>query len=393
MPAQGAVTSPLGNNPSLNPTEAMMQPVSRPQQPSGDPEYGRYLQSLVSQQQPQRGILRDSEGRPVTSSSGEAVRTGDSELPMVKQFVSQEAQKAMQELDPEKVKDKDPAEVQNAALGYTVAKNADKLSQVRDEKGLQDTLKKAFGNEEMWLTLALGFNSMRMRPDAGLAGVIGKRLETIRATKQQNQTISKLAASGNKTYQKVAEYMKMGMKFKDALEAAKSGGMNAEDEQKLRKELADTEAAKNVAQVSIAFDRIKAVADQPSAAGDLALIFNYMKMLDPGSVVRESEFATAQNAAGVPDRIRNIYNNLLKGERLAPEQRGDFISQAGRLYNSAVSQYQPEYERFTGLAKAYGYEPSRIARQYDPFKIPSKSEQVPVGAKVRTLDELRKAAK
>jgi len=33
-----------------------------------------------------------------------------------------------------------------------------------------------------------------------------------------------------------------------------------------------------------------------------------MKILDPGSVVREGEFATAQNSAGIPERIRAKYN-------------------------------------------------------------------------------------
>lgn len=81
------------------------------------------------------------------------------------------------------------------------------------------------------------------------------------------------------------------------------------------------------------FDRIKA--SEKTAAGDLALIFNYMKMLDPGSVVREGEFATAQNTAGVPDRLRNVFNRLLSGERLSPKQRKSFISQAGKLFNTA----------------------------------------------------------
>ena len=37
-----------------------------------------------------------------------------------------------------------------------------------------------------------------------------------------------------------------------------------------------------------------------NAAGDMALIFSYMKMLDPNSTVREGEYATAEAAAGVP---------------------------------------------------------------------------------------------
>ena len=38
----------------------------------------------------------------------------------------------------------------------------------------------------------------------------------------------------------------------------------------------------------------------PDAAGDMALIFSYMKMLDPNSTVREGEYATAQDAGSIP---------------------------------------------------------------------------------------------
>jgi hypothetical protein len=90
-----------------------------------------------------------------------------------------------------------------------------------------------------------------------------------------------------------------------------------EAEAKFRKEYSDQ--TKGYQEVKSAYGRV--LASQETAAGDLALIFNYMKMLDPGSVVREGEFATAQNAAGVPDRIKNLYNNLNRGERLKSSQR------------------------------------------------------------------------
>jgi hypothetical protein len=81
--------------------------------------------------------------------------------------------------------------------------------------------------------------------------------------------------------------------------------------------------------------QLQAIAADPSAAGDISLIFSYMRMLDPLSVVREGEFATAQNAASVPDRVRNAYNKALKGERLNPDQRKDFINTAGKLADTA----------------------------------------------------------
>lgn len=103
-----------------------------------------------------------------------------------------------------------------------------------------------------------------------------------------------------------------------------------EAESKLRKEYNDN--TKVFQEVASAYNRLQA--SEPTAAGDLALIFQFMKMLDPGSVVREGEFANAQNAAGIPTRIQNIYNKLLSGERLSADQRGQFTSQAGKLYEA-----------------------------------------------------------
>ena len=53
-----------------------------------------------------------------------------------------------------------------------------------------------------------------------------------------------------------------------------------------------------------AYGRIHAAKDAPpSGASDIALLYGYMKVLDPGSTVREGEFATASNAGGIPDKI------------------------------------------------------------------------------------------
>jgi hypothetical protein len=89
---------------------------------------------------------------------------------------------------------------------------------------------------------------------------------------------------------------------------------------------------KDLRDVDAAFNKV--VNAPASAAGDMAMIFNYMKLLDPGSTVREGEFATAQNAAGVPDRVWNTYNRILSGERLAPAQREDFSRSAKAAYTS-----------------------------------------------------------
>ena len=97
-----------------------------------------------------------------------------------------------------------------------------------------------------------------------------------------------------------------------------------------------------------------------SAVGDLSLIFGYMKMLDPGSVVREGEFATAQNAAGVPERIINIYNKLITGERLNVSQRNSFKGQAKNLYSSALESEKTVRTGLERIATGYGLNTNNI---------------------------------
>jgi hypothetical protein len=83
------------------------------------------------------------------------------------------------------------------------------------------------------------------------------------------------------------------------------------------------------------FQNLQSIAQKTDAPSDIAFIYSYMKMLDPGSVVREGEFATAQNAAGIPERIRNAYNGAMQGTRLNPQQRAEMLGTAGRLAQQA----------------------------------------------------------
>ena len=129
-----------------------------------------------------------------------------------------------------------------------------------------------------------------------------------------------------------------------------------EMETKFRKEYSDQ--TKGYQEVKSAYGRL--LASEDSAVGDLSLIFGYMKMLDPASVVREGEFATAQNAAGVPERIQNIYNRVASGERLAPSQRQSFKGQAGKLYSTAQKQEAEIRSGIDRIAKGYGLNTDNI---------------------------------
>lgn len=128
----------------------------------------------------------------------------------------------------------------------------------------------------------------------------------------------------------------------------------------LRREFNARPEVKEFREVDNSYRTIQRFVQNPSAAGDISMIFSFMKVLDPTSTVREGEFATAQNAGGVPDSVRNMANRAINGQRLQPNQRQDFLNQARNIragreqrYNQVVSEYGQE-------AQLQGFDPSRI---------------------------------
>ena len=93
-------------------------------------------------------------------------------------------------------------------------------------------------------------------------------------------------------------------------------------------------ATADLKKVDAAFRKIQKAGKVGTPAADMSLIFSYMKILDPGSTVREGEFATAQDTTGIPGKIVNAYNRALAGTRLNDVQRKDFISQAESLFKA-----------------------------------------------------------
>ena len=110
------------------------------------------------------------------------------------------------------------------------------------------------------------------------------------------------------------------------------------------------------------YNKVLASAKDPSAAGDLSLIFAYMKTLDPTSVVREGEFATAQNAGSVPERVVAQYNKVISGERLSQSQREDFVNRAKRLFDAQKKQQDSVNEEYKTRATKYGVPADLVVR-------------------------------
>ena len=108
------------------------------------------------------------------------------------------------------------------------------------------------------------------------------------------------------------------------------------------------------------YEKLLTSSERETAAGDMSMIFTYMKILDPTSVVREGEQATASNAAGVPDRVRNFYNKTITGQKLTTKQRADFVQTGTQLYNTNIKQFDAFKNSFMPSLNEYKIEPNKV---------------------------------
>ena len=139
-------------------------------------------------------------------------------------------------------------------------------------------------------------------------------------------------------------------------------------EQDTRKDYMATPEVKNFGEVRSAYNMIDVGLKEKSPAGDLTAATKFMKLLDPTSVVRETELILAMEATGVVDRAKNYFKRLESGEKLTPSQREDFRNVARQLYKAAESVKLKYDNQYIEIAKSNNLDPSKIVMDYKDNK-------------------------
>ena len=135
------------------------------------------------------------------------------------------------------------------------------------------------------------------------------------------------------------------------LEAARSGKkeLTSKDifdfEKDLRGEY--TDKTKNFHTLQGSYDNMVSSANRANqakegglqGAADMALIFSFMKMLDPNSVVRETEYAAARDTGGLFHTLAALRKKPQTGAILSPEQRAEFVA-LSKEYLKAAQEYE-----------------------------------------------------
>jgi hypothetical protein len=154
-----------------------------------------------------------------------------------------------------------------------------------------------------------------------------------------------------------------------------TGGQKGFDnEMSLKKSFSAEPVYKAFGEMQSAYGQITDSLKAASPAGDLAAATKFMKLLDPGSVVRESELGMAMAASGALDRARNYAELRLSGKKLTPDQRKDFQDLSDKLFTTATTAYNAKRGEFEQMGNAYGLDASRALGA--PAKMPKREIKV-----------------
>ena len=122
---------------------------------------------------------------------------------------------------------------------------------------------------------------------------------------------------------------------------------------------------------NVLFDKAK-----DSAPATLAAATAYMKLLDPGSVVRESELGMALNATGKLDKAANYMKKISKGEVLTEDQIKLFKEATKDVYKAATKQQRLLDKNYKEVALRNKLNPKNIIQDVGQYGVYSSKEEV-----------------
>jgi hypothetical protein len=106
----------------------------------------------------------------------------------------------------------------------------------------------------------------------------------------------------------------------------------------------------------------KDIATDPTK--QVGLIFSFGKMLDPDSVVRESEYALIANARGISDTLQQLIPRIQSGARLSPQQLQSMQQVANNLMSGANTRRKDLDNYYTDLSQRRKIDPRDVLPSY-----------------------------
>jgi len=147
----------------------------------------------------------------------------------------------------------------------------------------------------------------------------------------------------------------------------------------LRKEVQAIPSYKNITQAAPVYKSMMDAAGRDNRAADVNMIYGLAKIMDPTSVVRESEMTIAQAVATLPQQLQaSIMSQISSTGRLDPATRQAIMGEA----HSRISAYKGEFDRdasqYRGIINDYKITPSHVIPDFGEFpQYKSKTAETP----------------
>jgi len=110
-------------------------------------------------------------------------------------------------------------------------------------------------------------------------------------------------------------------------------------------------------------------------ASQIAMVFQFMKILDPRSVVREGEFQTVQKTDSIPNYVWLMWEKAESGTLLSDDQMDNMMQEAEAAFTKHKVQHERKLEKYKKTAEKFDLPWDQIAdANYDAVSFPKASK-------------------
>lgn len=106
-----------------------------------------------------------------------------------------------------------------------------------------------------------------------------------------------------------------------------------------------------------AIAKVRSSAQDPTGAGDLTMVYNIVKIMDPDSVVREGEISLTKNLGSLGQRLKLAYKAAAEGRGLDDTVKSELLTAAEKQYQAI----QPRRKKVLDYYRSKGLDADALA--------------------------------
>lgn len=154
------------------------------------------------------------------------------------------------------------------------------------------------------------------------------------------------------------------------------------DEAALRREMGLNNSIKNFGLIDNQFSSYNSLKGTKGGPADEARIVMFQKLLDPTSVVRESEFARTTQGQSLLGRLEQYGKQMASGQKLTDDMKAQIDATMHAIYSGARASAENALGNYEMTIDDAGYKPERVLpawalEHYNKGRMPAGAQQAP----------------